>query len=648
MSKSSSSKLPIGLILTLLIGITPFISTEASVEHYLLPRTIFWSILTAIGGFLLFTIKQKSFNITFATLIWIAFTLWSLTGLSVAYSLPEFWYTFSRFSLYGAILIIGTIAFKSNRISFDDVSKGLALLAIVGGLLSWASVAEARDITEAFSPFGHKNFASAVMLVALLGSLRTAQLKDKKWSYVAIAGIIVATVTIILLRTRGIWIASIVSSIALLLGSRVFRPKESTSTVIPLKYIALGFGILITGFAAVIAQPKVEEAVFDTTNIDIRFKEWDHSIKMFSESPITGVGAGQWKIHFPKYGLAGTDAKVSAGKTAILRPHNDYFWMLSEGGLPSLLLYVSFFGFIIFIGVKSLYKTDDSEERMKLLSALAMTIAFLTYALAEFPIERVDVAIPIFLAAAYISRNSGSIGLPKPLVALIGIGLAAFTLNNGVGRLSQEKYVIKILTGNERQDPGMIIPNIENIDINKYDLDPFANPLSYFNGLSYLAISQAPNQKNQAQQRLAISKQSFDDALALHPWHVATYIQYGNWYKIQGKLEEAMEMYQRGYEISPFSEEIRLNRAEIKMRQGEYNGALHFLMNITGVQNEQKYARLVIQSLRAHNGQGADENVNEFYIKIDVESMNDNQLYNAFIRHRDNVLKETFSDSAAR
>ncbi|NVK29244.1 MAG: O-antigen ligase family protein [Flavobacteriia bacterium] len=648
MSKSSTSKLPIGLVLSLLIGITPFISTDASVEHYLLPRTIYWSALAAIGGFLLFTLKQKSLSITYTGLIWVAFTLWSLTGLGLAYSLPEFWYTFSRYSLYASILIIGTIGFKSKKISFDDVSKGLVLLSIVGGLLTWASVAKADNITEAFSPFGHKNFASAVMLVSLLGSLRTAQLNDKKWSYVAILGIVIATVTIILLRTRGIWIASIVSSIALLVGSRVFRPKGNNKSVIPLKYIALGFGILITGFAAVIAQPKVEEAVFDTTNIDIRIKEWDHSIKMFSENPVSGVGAGQWKIHFPKYGLIGTDSNVAAGKTAILRPHNDYFWMLSEGGLPSLLLYLSFFGWVIVSGIKSLYKTDQPHDRMRLLSALAMIVAFMTYALAEFPIERVDVAVPVFLAAAFLTHNGKSIGLPKPLTILLGVAFGAFALNNGVGRLSQEKFVTKILTGNERQDPMLIIQNYDKVDFEVYNLDPFANPLSYFNGLSYLALSQAPNQKNQQVQRLAISKQSFDQALAIHPWHVATYIQYGNWYKIQNKLDEAMEMYQKGYEISPYSEEIRLNRAEIKMRQGNYDAALYFLLNITGVQNEQKYGRLVIQSLRAHSGQSTDDTVNDFFLKIDVDSMNDNQLYGAFLRHRDRALSEYFSNEAAR
>ena len=76
----------------------------------------------------------------------------------------------------------------------------------------------------------------------------------------------------------------------------------------------------------------VQKRLMDPANLQIRQIFWDHSFQMQAEYPLAGVGPGQWRIHFPKYGLEGMNPSVAEGVTSEVRPHNDFIWVLSELG----------------------------------------------------------------------------------------------------------------------------------------------------------------------------------------------------------------------------------------------------------------------------------------------------------------------------
>lgn len=631
MDQKATSTSTAGWILILVLAITPFVSSKALQEQFLLPRTILWSLAICALGVSLLARRKGAVSVPYLSLAWGGVILWLALGYSSALSHPEWLLTTSRMLLYGATLWGATFAFRRNLISYRDLSRGLSLLGIIGGLFALGAWSQANDVYEVFKPFGHKNFISAALLIALLGSLPSVRDTDRLWKVFGIASVAIATVTIILLRTRGIWIASILASVFLLLASMVFKPKDLKTTIIPVKYIALGFGLLIIGIVAVVSQPSVEEKVLDSANIDFRFKYWNHSVKMFEEEPVMGVGAGQWRFHFPKYGLEGTNTRVSNGETAIIRPHNDFLWMLAEGGLPAFIFYLTFWIGVLVSGIRKLMKENGESNRVFLMSAMAVVIAFLAYAMGEFPIERVDIAIPVFMAAAYIIRNDRGRSLPGIGVYAIVTLLSVITLYTSVRRYGQEPFVSEINEGNDRQQPQAIIQAYDQVNLDVVDVDQFANPLPYFNGLSNLFAGQQAGNT----QMINEAKQSFEDALAIHPWHVATYNQYGNWYKYQNRYDEALNYYDQGLKISPLNIDLRLNKAEAHLLKGNADGCALILLNFIGQEENPKYQRLVVQSLRKIEGESRNTSVNDFLMQTDITSMNDGQLLNAFIRFRE-------------
>lgn len=633
MSSQNKSR-PIGIIAIILIAIVPLITNKELNEYFLVPRTVHWSVVSVIALIGAILLKgPKSVKMPWPLALWTVFTLFCFAGMGNALSSGEWWLTFSRYGLYLSATIAAIHLFRENKLNFDDVAKGLVLFGLIGSIIALSDLSRANDVYDVFKPFGHKNFTSAALLVSLLASLRIVQSKQKPWSYLGIAAIVLSTIVIILLRTRGVWIASIMASIVLLLGTRVFRPADLKTSVVPVKYIGIGFAVLVIGIIAVISQPKVEEAIFDSANVDFRLTYWDHSIQMFEEEPITGVGAGQWKFHFPKYGLENTNTRVSNGETAVVRPHNDYLWILSENGIMGLLLYVGFWGWTILIGVQRLRVTEGTDQRMRLISALSILTAFLTYALGEFPIERVDIAIPVFLAAGFILSEAKGFKIGTKLFLGLGLIFALNSAYRAFTRMSNEVHVHNINEGNDRQDILQITTAFEKVDLDVVNADLYANPLPYFQGLATMAS--ASNRQGQFDpNRMQEARAYFDDALKIHPYHVATYNQYGNWFKYQDRLDEAMEMYQKGLDISPYNTELRLNHAEVLLRQKNADGAALLLYNLKIDDGNGKYNSLVVESLRKLRTGSKHDVINDFLNQVDVRSIPDNQLVLSFNRYK--------------
>ncbi len=633
MSTGNSKSVGAGWALVISLALVPLVRSSVALQEYLLPRTLFFSLWIIAGAGYLLSRKKEEGALPTPALIWVGLFLWFLLGLGTIYSKPEWWFTSMRYGLYGGILITFIGLFRTQLIRYEDFAKGMSLYAIVGGLMALGAWSNSSEVYEAYAPFGHKNFTSAALLVALLSSLYVYQAKIKTWNWIALAGIVISTLVIILLRTRGVWLAAIISSGFLVFANRYLRPKGYNEQVIPTKYLSIGIGALLIGIIAMIAMPKNQEKIFDSANVEFRLKYWDSSIQMIGESPLYGVGAGQWKLNFPKYGLQGTNTRVSNGETTILRPHNDILWMFSEGGLVGGLLFLSFFATTLYLGTIRLVRSSNVPERMSVMSAMAIIISMQVYGLAEFPIERVSISVPVFIAAAWILSESKSKLSNKWVSGGFAIIVGLLVAQNSMNRLGVQPELRDILDGNERQNPSMIIQAYDKHDLDVIDVDLYGNPLPYFNGLARFAAGQQSNGRG----LLREAKESFDYALELHPWHLATYNQYGNWYKTQGDYEQALIKYEEGITISPYSIELRLNKAEIRLLQNKPDGCVDILLNFVGQDEHPKYQRLSVQALRKVKGNGPNVEVNDFVLQTDIASLNDRQLFMAFIRYRNSL-----------
>ncbi len=181
---------------------------------------------------------------------------------------------------------------------------------------------------------GHKNFTASAIALTLPIVVWDV---PRQWpAWLADGALWLGVLAVLLAQTRSIWLGGVLAlGVGVALG---WRPAKNV------RYGLLG-GLAVAGLLAL--SGPVQKRMMDPANLQIRQIFWDHSFQMHAEHPFTGVGPGQWRIYFPKYGLEGMNPSVAEGITSEVRPHNDFIWVLSELGYVGLAL---FLGFIIIGG----------------------------------------------------------------------------------------------------------------------------------------------------------------------------------------------------------------------------------------------------------------------------------------------------------
>ena len=90
-----------------------------------------------------------------------------------------------------------------------------------------------------------------------------------------------------------------------------------------------------------------------------RQQVWQDTLQMVKVSPVGGVGLGNWKIEFPKYYRSVEDASRQ-----VVRPHNDFLWILAEVGVIALLIYLTLITIQFKYLIQSLFSKDVSKHKL--------------------------------------------------------------------------------------------------------------------------------------------------------------------------------------------------------------------------------------------------------------------------------------------
>ena len=277
--------------------------------------------------------------------------------------------------------------------------------------------------------FAHKNYASATLLMLLPAAL-SCRLNDSIGLWLQRMAVSLAVLEILILQTRGVWVAAflvIITSIALYSFHEKSQNRKNSLVALGIITVGIGLVILFSG----------SEKIIDNSTIQSRMHYWKASKEMFLNNPITGVGAGQWKVSYPGTGLKGTNESVMNGVTSILRPHNDLIWLLSETGIGAL-----FFITLIGLCISNLFL-----HKQYLIFRLT-TIAFFGYGLGEFPLERATLLIPFAVSLGYLSSNSKVILSTRRLPGLIcTTALLLYSILISYSRVNGEKDASRALNG---------------------------------------------------------------------------------------------------------------------------------------------------------------------------------------------------------
>ena len=600
-----------------------------------LPRTIvlgIFNIALAVSAFML--LKTKTLKIhwgLWAALAWVAYLAYLIPG---SVNGIEAFTEFFRYGIAVFFFLIAHILIEHGMLSRTLLVRGFLLIAALMCLYGLAQVIPLLgkrdffiDVVEVKSFTGNKNLLSATLALCLplihyAHKTETGWLKKTaQYSFWAIL------VILALVHTRSIWLGMV---LALFIGLPFFLNwrKNSEDQV----FKPLGFAVAIILFLGILAASF--PTMSDTTNLNHRLRFWQNSVEMVKENPL-GVGAGNWKVWFPKYGIDAMDATVTDGETTVAEPHNDYLWILTESGIPGFALQLLLFAAVLIHLLRNI-KVHENDDKLFYIMLLMGMVAFLTFSFFDFPMERPELQMMFFLVCAFALSGSTafgkSISLPK-LIIILPIVFSAYGAHVSYQKFQGEKISADVWVANARKDAQRIIPLAQKAESDYFITDRYGNPMPYYEGLGYMARGME-----------AECYAAFQRALEFAPYSIITLNQLGNYHKRRKEFDKAESYYQRALDISPHFTAGLLNLAEINAMQGNHREALRSLNQIYYYRwddptHTQKAVFLMANTLRSlRDAEDTPPGIQKFFSRIAPElSANDALLareYNNFRKQR--------------
>ena len=230
-----------------------------------------------------------------------------------------------------------------------------------------------------------------IVLVLLLAYLLFARAhRDRVWWAMA-AGAGVVSIGLVLGETRSVWVACLVAALYL-----AWSYRRWLVLVLP---VALALGV------AVAPAPVRQRAVSifkprkDVDSNDFRFVCWRTGMVMIRQHPLLGVGPEEVRAHFMDYVPADIPRPLPVG--AYIHLHNFYLHYAAERGIPSLLLLLWMFAWMLWDYHRALRRLPPgpSTRRYLLHGAIAVVLAVLVEGAFELNIGDSEV-LAMFLAVA--------------------------------------------------------------------------------------------------------------------------------------------------------------------------------------------------------------------------------------------------------
>ena len=545
------------------------------------------SLLGAFGaGLIIWYWKYIPTKVTWVLIGSVGLFLWPLLQYGSVPAMSEWWGHMARmFAIFGLLLGSSAAFSKEKEEAMSAVKLGsqITLLIVVLSILpSLFEAYEANNIYLAKGKlFTHKNYAAATLLLLLPLSLLPGK-NEVDWqrylTYVAVgAGII----TMLFLRTRGVWLGAIM----MIVVAVVYYALRGRSKA--LKQSIIAFGILAVGLVGAIGAAGSEK-VFNSSTIQTRMHYWNASLEMYLDQPVTGVGAGQWKIFYPSTGLQGTNESVMNGRTSILRPHNDMLWMLSETGIGAL-----FFLLLLVAGFSGSIRAGGE------LPMALVIVGFTIYGLGEFPLERATLLMPFAVALGYAHhRGKRLIALPQNVVGGVAIFMSLGAAFVGAQKNSGEEKGAEMLQAYGRQNALQLVRTARAAESGWFEMDIYNNPVAYFEGLG----QQMQGGERPSRKQLDAALKTLERSRSIHPYHMLTMNQQAQIYRSMGRVKEARDLYKEVVEMSPHNTTALLGLMESERALGNVYGAMDALVLVSpkyNFKNLPGYRAQAIQTLGA-------------------------------------------------
>ncbi|MFH1321412.1 MAG: O-antigen ligase family protein [Bacteroidota bacterium] len=610
------------------IIILSFIHSDLTIDPVLIPRfTALAVFLSAV--LLIFSIQQLRgiANIDLNILrrgifpVFICYFIFSACSLFNAINVTEGIFEVLKIFLFILFLFVATQmitgykpAGKNNTLrapgenNIDGVMIiiksviAVALIISIVGLYQYYELLQSdQDISEILidvrSTLANKNLLSSAIFLTLPFIIYGVIKLKKNWKLFSLFTLNLSLFNIVLLQSRAVWVATGISAgVALLLilifskqlmVIKLFKGHRRKSIIQAILLLVVVNTCLITLFINAETKKLLRsrwESIIGSDNLNVdefnkrtepgaigtRLIMWKKTIQMIKENPLTGVGAGNWKINLPLYGIDDLGLSVKTGIRHYQRPHNDFLWILSEIGIIGFLFYLLAFMLVFKYIFKLLISAPNKDERWLALLIFFGITGYLILSFFSFARERIMHNVILMISIAVIvsmyhnnfplkQKSSSSLSLMFIIPLLI---LSFVSILIGFTRANSESHAKQAITAHAGQRWNYLIPEINKAYSRWYNMDPMATPLTWYRGVANFTLNHHEAAFN-----------DFLSAYKIHPYHIHNLNNLATCYELKGEHDRAIEFYKKALAISPRFEESLINLSAVYFNQEKIDDA---------------------------------------------------------------------------
>lgn len=312
---------------------------------------------------------------------WILVTVISSTHpiVSIKYLLAKIWFVVVYYFLASHIIRTYSDAKKVIWLLLISTFFGVCYVMVQHGMTGFLF----DTITPSVRPIFRNHVDYGVWIAAIFPILFLAATWYKKDTLLRLfVGLYIVLVGFALYYsyTRGAWVAIFcVPIFALIVKYKFVKPALITSTIV----ITLGVGFLLNQNRYLHYAPEYSKTIYnenfsdhmaatfqmqDMSTVE-RFYRWIAAIKMFEAKPITGFGPGNFVNNYKHYTITAYETYISDNEEGS-SVHNYFLTMLTEQGVPGLIIFVVFV-FAILIYFEKVYHQITNKKQKYLILGIA-------------------------------------------------------------------------------------------------------------------------------------------------------------------------------------------------------------------------------------------------------------------------------------
>ena len=431
----------IGLILVILYLIIDFIPQTGAIDP-MGPQWLYLAVVNLIAiSYILFSLKSKALQLlnrfSKNSLVLSFLATFLLCGISMFFAINPI----ESLVVY-ARLIITIVAFfniciilydrpKSIEILFQIVTF-LAIIQCVPLLLTFIKGLDSESVTTLILNIrgnsGNKNVMAASLVTKTPIIIYCVFSYFSLWRYIInLAALVLVVLLIFLLNARAAYLGLFIELGLFLIFLIVYKKQAGLKPV--LKQLAAVFIPVLFALGisqAVIKANEKGSSTYTTigkrlatlsdhneSSANARLFFWENALKQIKETPLIGVGYGNWKIASVKYEYDFYN-DFNYSKHA----HNDFLQITAEAGVLTGLLFIAIFVFAFFYTLKVWAADTPLFTKVLIVTAFMSLIGYAVDASFNFPAERPTNQMPFAFALAsilaiFLSLNKPTVIKPE-------------------------------------------------------------------------------------------------------------------------------------------------------------------------------------------------------------------------------------------